>query len=217
MTDQNTPYPQNPQGGQPAPQYGQPGQAAPQYGQPGEGSRFGTQAYGAPGLQYGAPLAEPATFRTLLKLTLASAVVYVLSALPGLFVDQDALVRDQLRAQGKSAEQIDQAMQNAGMVSAMAGIGLVVWLLIALGLYALVYFGLRARKNWARVLGIVLAILGTLSAVFGLFRLGSFPAGVMIASLVLSVLFIAVNVLWLVNAFNKDVAAYTQQGRLPAA
>ena len=39
------------------------------------------------------------------------------------------------------------------------------------------------------------------------------PIDAIVRGAVLSLAALVVNILWLVNAFNKDVAAYTQQGR----
>ena len=84
---------------------------------------------------------------------------------------------------------------------------------LAVALYALVYFNLRGAKNWARILGIVVGILGTLSAVGGIFSFVTYPGiGGVLAS-VLSLALVIVNILWLVKAFNPQVAAYTRQGR----
>ncbi|GGK44431.1 hypothetical protein E4A47_06865 [Micrococcus flavus] len=208
-----------------APQYGQPAQggAADPYGPP-VGSRFGTQAYGADA-PYGAPVAEPAKFRTLLTLTLLSAVLYLLSSIPGLFMDTEGQTRAQLEQAGMSPEEIEQALQFGGTVGVISAVAI---LLIGLGLYALVYFGLKSVKNWARILGIVLAILSVVGAVLGMLAAGllaglgmntgldlSSPLG--IVATVLSLAGLVVNILWLVHAFNKDVAAYTKQGRRVAA
>ncbi|MDO4240361.1 hypothetical protein, partial [Micrococcus sp.] len=198
-----------------APQYGQPAQGAPAadpYGPP-VGSRFGTQAYGADG-QYGT-VTEPAKFRKLLTLTLASAAVYLLSLIPGLLGGTDgfrAQLEEQLRTQpGITPEDIAAFTDLAGVFF----IGTVVGsLVIALALYLVVYLGLRKAKNWARILGIVLAILGTLSTLVGLITLAATGQWI---SLLLSLAFIVVNILWLVHAFDKDVAAYTKQGRRLAA
>ena len=188
------------------------------------GARFGTPAYGADA-QYGAPVAEPAKFRTLLKLTLLSAVLYLLSSIPSFFTGTEGQTRAQLEQAGMSPEEIEQTLQLTGVASV---IGVVATLLVGLGLYALVYFGLKAVKNWARILGIVLAILSVVGSVLGVLAAGllaglgmdlgldlSSPLGILGA--VLSLAALVVNILWLVNAFNKDVAAYTQQGRRVAA
>ncbi|WP_414601885.1 DUF6264 family protein [Micrococcus sp.] len=217
-----TPDPQNPgpQYGQ-APQYNQAPQhnQTPQYGEP--GSRFGTQPYGAAPQQFGGPVAEPKKFRTLLTLTLASAGLYALSGLISLFMDRTETTRQMLQEQGRTGAELEQAVQASSTFGLIVG---VVALVVVLGLYALVYVGLRSVKNWARITGIVFAIISvvmTLLSLLGagllaglgltIIDLGS-PLGIL--SAVLSVVALVVNILWLVNAFNKDVAAYTKQGRV---
>ena len=210
--NQNPNPEQYPAGG-PGPSLGQ----NPAGGQPAAGSRYGTQPYAAPGygVQPGTPygvVPEPAKFPTLLKLTLTSLVLYVLSSLPGLFGGEESVaqMRDSLRQSGLTPEQVDEALP---VIGGAATAGAIVSLLIGVVLYALVYFTLRGAKNWARILGIVLAILGTLAAVGGVFSFLAMPGiGGVLAS-VLSLALVIVNILWLVHAFAPEVAAYTRQGR----
>ena len=224
MTQQPPEQPGRPQPeyGQAQPEYGQAqsqyGQAQPQYGQGGQypapGSRYGTQPYGVGG-QYGT-VQEPAKFRTLLTLTLASAALYVLSALPALFaMDEilDVTMADVAVQPGVTAEDVEMAasfMRTAGLV------GLVIAVLIGLGLYALVYFNLRGVKNWARVLGIVFAIIGLLSLFQGIAYLFT-GNPLIILSGVLTIAYVVVNIVWLVVAFRRDVADWFRQGRPVAA
>ncbi|MDX2341155.1 MULTISPECIES: hypothetical protein [unclassified Micrococcus] len=203
------------------PQYSTPGQypAAGQYPAPSQdpapgtapGSRYGTQPYAPMG--QGGVLPEPRRHRTLLTLTLASAALWLLANVPPLFGLDDMMrvVRESVSAEGGvPPEDVDrfEAFFRASFIG-----GVVVALLIGLAVYALVYFGLRAVKNWARIVGIVAAILGTLGALAGLLSFTTFPglAGV-IASLA-SLGLLVVNILWLVNAFSGEEAAYTRQGR----
>ena len=59
----------------------------------------------------------------------------------------------------------------------------------------------------------IAAILGTLGALAGLLSFTTFPGlAVVIASLA-SLGLLVVNILWLVNAFSGEEAAYTRQGR----
>lgn len=190
--------PGNPYSGQPA---GQPG------GQP---SKFGTEAYN-PGAGYGAPMEEPNKFRTLKTLTLASLGVYVLSQIFGLMSiftpESEQAIRDQFAAMNMPVTDDD---INAAMAFS---VGLAVVLtVIAVGLYLLVYFGLRAKKNWARITGVVLAILGTVFTVGGLLMdSGAMTSGMGLVSLALTVAWVALNIYWLVLAFNGQVKAYLEQ------
>lgn len=202
-----------------APQYGQPGQPgqygqAPQYGQygqyPAPGTRYGTQPYGVGG-QYGT-VPEPARFRTLLTLTLVSAALWVLSALPGFFVLDELLggvlgeIESQPGISPQEVEAVNAFVGTAGMI------GMVISVLVGLGLYALVYFNLRGVKNWARILGIVFAILGVLSIFQGIGYLFSSNILVVLSG-ALTIAYVVVNIVWLVTAFRRDVADWFRQGR----
>lgn len=210
---QNQPDHGQPQYGQPEygqPQYGQPAYGQPQYGQPAADGRYGTQPYGVGG-QYGT-VPEPKKFRTLLTLTLVSAALWVLSSLPGLFAFDDIMATvtgtldDQPDFSAQDLEAFTTFARTVGIAS------FVVTLIIGLGLYALVYFNLRGVKNWARVLGIVFAILGVLSIFSAVGYLFSTSLVVNLMG-VLTIAYVVVNILWLVVAFNKDVADWFRQGR----
>lgn len=203
-----------------APQYGQPGPygQAPQYGQPGQypatGSRYGTQPYGVDG-RYGT-VPEPRGFRTLLTLTLVSAALWVLSSLPAMFTMDDMMdvvMRDAASQPGVTAEDMEMVssfMRTAGITS------IVISLIIGLGLYALVYFNLRGVKNWARILGIVFAILGALAIFSGIGFLFS-GSTMLILSGALTLAYAVVNIIWVITAFRSDVAEWFRQGRPAAA
>lgn len=211
----SSPDPNNPnQPGQSRqPQYGQqPGYAQSHGVQGSQGSKYGTQSY-QPG-SYGGPVSEPAEYRRLLSMTLAVLGLYVLIGVIGLVStfsgETQALVQDELTGAGMSQADVDSAM---GLVSGIAGIFAVIVLLVIVGLHLLVYFGLRAEKNWARVTGIVLAILGLL------FNLGSLLTGLgnafatplMTVTTVLTLIWAAAVIYWLILAFNSTVAGYLQQ------
>lgn len=189
----------------PAP--GQPGQA------PGQASRYGTTPYAQQG-QYGAPVQRPAKMDLLLKLTLGSLALWLVSALVGLIFPPNAdQLREAVRQQSESMGQpVDAATLDTavGLAQGTALVFSLVTLVLGVGLYLLVYLPLRKGKNWARILGIVFAILGTLFTAWGFTELGVYEGPGLIISIVLSVLFIAVNIFWLITAFNKDVAAYTR-------
>jgi hypothetical protein len=85
-----------------------------------------------------------------------------------------------------------------------------IMLVIALGAYGLVYTGLKKGKTWARVLGIVLAILSIIGTVFGF--VGSLIfGGWAIALIAIGVAVLVVDILWLITAFAKPVAAWFAQ------
>lgn len=217
--DQPAGFPGNQPGGQPDGQPGgyghhQPG-GQPSYGsnQPGGSpggpgqptSKYGTDPY-APGT-YGGPIAEPKKYSLLKTLTLVSLAIYVLSALPGLFMGEDAAARqeaiDAIEQQGmtgaEAAEAVDLFM---GLFTAFLWVAL----LVGAALYLLVFFGLKKNKNWARVTGIVFAIIGIVFTLFGI-------VGATMLGLVLVVAHVAVAVYWLVLAFSPEVKGYLAQFR----
>ncbi|WP_313817706.1 hypothetical protein [Citricoccus sp.] len=228
MTDN----PQQPQGTpgsqQPGQQPGQQPPAAPgplpdgtpaqqPYAAPGQqGSKYGTGSYN-PG-EVGQTMGEPTSWGRLKMLTLASLAIYVVSGALGIFTAGNAdLIDAQLDAQaetmGMSRDQLE-----AGAEFGMAvGIGLsALMLVIAIVLYLVVFFGLKKVKNWARILGTVLTALGTLFTLWGLTGMGlmmSVAPTMGIISIVITVLFVLVNIWWLVTAFSKDSNAYVNSRR----
>ncbi|MDI3331274.1 MAG: hypothetical protein QJR09_11170 [Micrococcus sp.] len=143
----------------------QPHGAAPQqpyYPAPGDqGSKYGTTAYNAGAVAQ--DMAAPKGLGRLRTLTLASLAIYVLSSIMGMLVAGNEDYLDaQLDAQagmGIPREQLEEAVA-ASMAFAM--VFSIIVLVIAVALYLVVYFGLRGGKNWARILGTVLAAIGTL-------------------------------------------------------
>ncbi|MGX5357531.1 hypothetical protein [Kocuria sp. KH4] len=165
------------------------------------GTPSGPPSYNAAGGdRYGAgrPAAAPPELGRLLTLTLASAGIYLLSQLVSLFTSSSGEQTAALEEAGLSAEQIA-STQGIAMVTT------IVLIVVAMVLYALIYVFLKKGKNWARVLGIVLGILSVVTTVLGLFVGGMAIAGLGIVSLILAVLFVVVNVLWLVTAFKAPV------------
>ncbi|MFF0944825.1 hypothetical protein ACFYE2_11440 [Kocuria sp. CPCC 205300] len=167
------------------------------------GNPAGPPRYSADnGDQYGAarPTGDaPPEVGRLLTLTLASAGVYFLNQIAGLFTDQSQRYADL----GLSADQIAQAESGATVTT-------IVTVVVALAIYALIYVFLKKGKNWARVLGIVLSILSIVGAGIGLLGTLAF-GGVGIVLLVLGLLLIVVNVLWLVTAFKAPVKQWFSQ------
>lgn len=166
---QNTPQygqgaPQQPQYGQGAPQYGQqPASAASPYGQ----SPYGQSPYGYPSEQPqggGTAAGVPQLVNTAFWMIIAAGVLSVLSVLLTIPTLDDPAMRstfeEQLRGSGQNIAFED---VKGFIVGTM-----VVFALIGAGLYALVAFNVRKGKNWARILGTVLAAL----SVFSLFPLG---------------------------------------------
>ncbi|MFJ4209690.1 hypothetical protein ACIPY2_14655 [Paenarthrobacter sp. NPDC089675] len=168
--------PQAPQYGQPAaPQYGQSapqyGQQAPQYGQ--QASPYGQSApqYGQQAPQYGQdtnwPSQQPGPSRVpqLVNISfwmILAAGVLTLIGIPLTIAllnssEGQAMIQQALDGQGSRSSDIS--------VSSIVGVAITFVVIISLimaGLYALVAFKVRQGKNWARILGTVLAAISLL-------------------------------------------------------
>jgi hypothetical protein len=167
--DQPNPnYGQNPpQYGQNAPQYGQNapqyGQNAPQYGQ--NAPQYGQSPYAqSPYSQYPAGQQQtadgvPKLVNIAFWLIVASGVVWLLSLLLSIGSLDTPAMRDmfeeQMAASGANVSFNDVKPFLVGTI--------LVFAVISAGLYALVALNVRKGKNWARILGTVLAALSLLS------------------------------------------------------
>ncbi|MFK4638005.1 hypothetical protein [Paenarthrobacter histidinolovorans] len=181
--------PAAPQYGQPAaPQYGQQTQppAAPQYGQPPapQYGQTGASPYGqAP--QYGqdtnwpsqqpGPATVPQMVNIAFWLIIGAGAIWLISILISMAAMNDlsfrSMFEDQMSAGGAADVRFEDVQ--GFIVGVMVALGV-----IGAGLYALVAINVRKGRNWARILGTVLAALSifalvplslaTLSALLGI-------------------------------------------------
>lgn len=202
-----------------------PNDGSPQWGNPAEGnnqapgspyhppagSKFGTDAYNPNA--YGGPVQEPAKYGKLKQLTLLSFGLYVLSAVislvPMFTGEAEDIAREELAGQDLGGMSVDEVLSFS---MAMAWGFVLVPLVISIGLYLLVYFGLKNNKNWARVLGIVMAIIGILlTAGTLMFNLGALATVFGMITLAVTVAWLAATVYWLVLAFSYENVQYLDQ------
>lgn len=186
------------------------------YPAPGQqGAKYGTAAY-VPGA-VGREAAEPTGWARLKTLTLVSLGIHLVSGVVGIASLNEDMLREttvaQLEAQGLALteEMIEQSIQ-LGMAFGMGT--LIVSMVLGIILYLLVFFGLRGGRNWARILGTVLAAIGALYTLWGLTQIGVTMAIAPVmgtVTLVLSVLFVAVNIWWIMTAFSRDVNDYMRR------
>ncbi|MFJ4267145.1 hypothetical protein ACIPY1_11380 [Paenarthrobacter nicotinovorans] len=193
--------PAAPQYGQPAaPQFGQQSQppAAPQYGQPaapqyGQQTPYGQQSpYGQPGSspygqapQYGqdtnwpsqqpGPSTVPQMVTIAFWLIVGAAAIWLISIFISIAAMNDPAFRSMFEEQMAAGGAADLRFEDVKgfIVGVMIALGV-----IGAGLYALVALNVRKGKNWARILGTVLAALSifalvplslaTLSALLGI-------------------------------------------------
>ena len=214
----NTPHPNPP--------YGDPGGTQPVPPQPyGQGAVNGTpqgQQYGTAGGKYGTTeynpnqytgaMDRPSTVDKLLKLTLVSLGLYVLNGIAGLVAAMNVDYMQMYRDMGLSTEMADQAASRVSMTSGpVAGI---ISMIVGLVLYLLVYSGLKKGRNWARILGTVLAAIAILSGIFGLLGVFIYPAPWNIIMAVLMIAKVVVDILWIVTAFRAPTSAWFNQNRV---
>lgn len=200
MTTSSTPNPGDTPHAHPvSPAPAGPPRYTPAYGQ---GDQYGAGLYG----QHRGPVPAPPQHRRLLTLTLVSAALYVLNGIVSMIA---TATTDLTGAYERLGVPADQAQAMADQSGGSTVFSLII-LVIALGAYGLGYTGLKKGKNWARVLGIVLAILSIIGTVFGF--VGSLIfGGWAIALIAIGVAVLIVDILWLITAFAKPVAAWFAQ------
>ncbi|NLS10382.1 hypothetical protein HGQ17_10335 [Nesterenkonia sp. MY13] len=185
------------------PQWGQP---SPQGEDPSTGPKFGTEAYNPQA--FGGPVEEPAKFRSLKIFTLVSGGLFLISGVMMLLMfNNDSFREAMIDDLMTTYQEMGVAMERTEVESVYGwfSTGTTIFVLVLLGIYALVYFGLRANKNWARILGIIFAIISIVFSVLG------FAMGEINLSMLISLVWLGVNVYWLVLAFNSEVADYLFQ------
>lgn len=183
-----------------------PGSDDPQHS---DGSKFDTAAYQAAG-DYGTVVERPKQLRTLRNLTILSLVLYVIySVISGIIATDEGLIEESMRQTGMLTDaQIEEGLEGAVVWGLLTTIVLTV---LAVILYIVVLIGVSMAKNWGRIIGIVLAIVGGLFTLFGLvtsFGNMDLIPGLTIASAVITVIWLAVTVGWLVVAFSAPVRRY---------
>lgn len=172
-------------------------------------NKYNTAAY-QPMDQYGTVAQRPKQLGTLRNLTIFSLILYVLSAVPGMIVATDkAVVEQKLRESGTLTEaQIDEMLE----ITLLTGmITTIIMMLLAIVLYIVVLVGISKAKNWGRILGITLAILGGVETLVGIVRsFGDISAAptLTIVSLVIGGIWLLVSIWWLVTAFSAPVRNY---------
>ena len=104
------------------------------------------------------------------------------------------------------------AQQSAAGSGPGAAVGTILGLAILIGLYLLVINGLARRRNWARVLGIVCAMLSVAIGIGGLLLSAVADVPLILGGLLgllgflLGLVLVVVDTCWLVLAFNRRVA-----------
>lgn len=167
----------------------------------------GQQEPGYGGGPHGGP--PPPQLKRLLTLTLVSAALYLLNGVVTAALSVTTDLGRMYEQIGLPAEQAEQADAMAGRMEGVVVLSTVVVLAVAMGIYALVHVFLRRGADWARILGIVLAVLSAVNVVSGLVVvpfLGGVYFGVWgIVQIVVGIALVVVNVLWVVTALQAPV------------
>lgn len=140
--------------------------------------------------------APPARDR-LLRLTRLSAGLYTLAILYGLGLYA-------LHDPAAAYEQVGWSPEEARLAAAAGGLIAVLVLVAVLGLYRVVYRGLKRGKKWARRLGIVCAVVSIFGTVLGLF-LPLIYGGWEVLHILIRVAGSIVNALWLIIVFRRPL------------
>ncbi|TDL42449.1 hypothetical protein [Kocuria rosea] len=182
-------------------------------GHPYEPARGGLPRYAPPGGydrardghgQQHDPAPAPPQLTRLLGLTVASGALYAALGVVVTIIYSTMDFATMYQRMGVPAED---AGQIGTMVEQMRGISMasgVIGLVVLVGLYVMEYVFLSKGANWARILGIVLAILsavGFLGNLFGFWLYGQWA----IVLITIGIAFIAVNIAWLVTAFRAPL------------
>ncbi|MCD4851710.1 hypothetical protein LN996_12885 [Arthrobacter sp. AK01] len=145
-----------------APQYGQQSPAAPQYGQAPAAPQYG-QDTNWPSQQPG-PTTVPQMVNIAFWLIVGAGAIWLISILIGMAALSDptmrSMVEDQMAAGGAADVRFEDVQ--GFIIGVMVVVGI-----IGAGLYALVAINVRKGRNWARILGTILAAL----SIFALFPL----------------------------------------------
>lgn len=183
------------------------GVPAPDYGQGGYGQ-------GGWGVQPGRAPSRPEKANTLRTMTIASLTLWLLGQVLSRIVARTEAYRqamtDYYTDLGLSPELVEQSVSG----SASSLIGSLVAFVVGLVLYLVVLRGITRGRNWARILGIVLAMISVIAMIgsTGIGALMGLPlaagGALGLLSMVVSLALVVVNICWLVLAFNGRVAAW---------
>lgn len=142
----------------------------------------------------------PASVRQVQLATLVSAVAAIVLGIISAITNSVVLSSEFQTAGFESS-----LLTGGTVVSAIFGV------VLTAGLYVLVLIPLLGGKNWGRILGIVFAILGGLSGLFGLFTslgLFSLSAAMGIVSILTNLAYVGTAIWFLIFAFRSEVTMW---------
>lgn len=192
----------NPYDGQP-PMGGGPGGPTGPQGQP-----YGSTPGGSNSQNGKSPLGRvlsadsdlPPSVRQVQLATLVSAVAAIVLGIISA-ITNSVVLSSEFQSAG-----VDSSLVTGGTV-----FGTIIGVVLTAGLYVLVLIPLLGGKNWGRIVGIVFAILGGLSGLFGLFTslgLFSLSAAMGITSVLSNLAYVGTAIWFLIFVFRPEVAAW---------
>ena len=170
---------------------------------PPEGAPTEWSSATGPGQRRG-PAPAPRQLKRLLGLTVTSGALYTVLGVVVTVIFATMDFAEMYQRMGVPAEDAGQVGAMMGQMRGFSIASGLIAIVVLVGLYATEYVFLRKGANWARIVGIVAAILsslGFLGNIFGFWLYGQWA----IVLTGLGVAFIVVNIAWLVTAFQAPV------------
>lgn len=193
---------------------GRSGEAEDPYGslEQARDTKFRTSGYDS-GRAYDVAPEEPRRYSLLKTMTLASFGLFllftILSAVPLVTGQAEDAARAELEGIDLGGASVDDAVAR-GMMFAWAVV--IVPLVVGAVLYPLVYGALKKVRGWGRTTGIVTAFLGLIfMLIFGVLSSIGMGGLIVVATLFVSLAWVAVVLFWLVLAFSATVRDYLAQ------
>lgn len=156
------------------------------------------------------PYEEPRSVRLTKTLIWPLLILHVLSVVLSLIAVQSLGPEEYLRENLRASEfgQLTPDMLDATFtVSLVAFVG---FALVNVALFVVVGLGLRANRHWARFLGLVLAILFLISALYSLLfaTLYTELSGLMLVEMLISWLIVILTIWWIMQALDKNTGEW---------
>ena len=149
---------------------------------------------------------EPRSARLTKSLVWLLMILHILSSLVGLVEMQSQGARAYLEAYTPTNEFQE---MTPDMLDTMFGVTVVMFVVFAainVVLFVIVGLGLKVNRNWARFMGLVLAILFLISSAYTLLFATSYgdQSGMMLFNTIISWVIVLVTIWWIIQALDKQ-------------
>ena len=150
---------------------------------------------------------EPRSARLTKSLVWVLMILHLLSAMIGLVAMQSQGATAYLEAYLPPNEFQE---MTPDMLDTMFGVTMVMFVgfaVVNLVLFVIVGLGLRANRNWARFMGLVLAILFLISSAYALLFATDYgdQSGMMLMNTIVSWVIVLVTIWWIIQALDKQI------------